>query len=1152
MKMASLAIDQKILNNYSKPSLDQTKRYLSQARAKCNGINIPTSFIYRSYLQKLANNLLNIENDITKSVKKIDEVIAKYNNVERRTAARSNQLYSLVNGLNFDEMSSSTGSAVAKTVNSNAKVENASKKKASNDLINMLKNTGSKISTGAKSLLNGIKKTAKKRLESGADFLLTAGTVIATPFTAIWDLGKGIFKGDWSFSGTKGMWGASVSLVKEEDTFKRLGASVTNGFVALTKGLAHLGEALLKFNYIMTAVDYTIGTGLIDIIRGISTGDWDWKVTKELWKKTKAIVSRQYVNEAYDWFYNTKIGKTLDKYAYEPFKSDGVACQILDGVGYAAGIIVVTVLTFGTATPMFLAVTATSAGIGKYTSEEWNKNTVSLNYNGSDIDMQIDYKKYSEIANLKNGESTMISQVFQLEDGTTQEIKFKIIKKEDGTYEVVDMQGNKVGINGLKESSTLKGLLIGNLKGRWEGLQYYVGGEIGIGNFKCLTSLVNNPLSKALLRSGIRVALDTVTGAAEVPFETIVTKLSDGVSWKEAWNKSGGLQEVRNQAIMAGGMSLIGEGIDFGKVKVKSMKTGKSVSAIFESEFNSAEINTKIKSNKKETTAQLDDINARIEANKNEWFDLYQKSKQLSNSQSEAYYRAYGNAIGGNNEYANVIKRMEELKLEMNNLQNNKALLEAKLSQNVNVRNLDEKIAIADNQVGKGMKATVEIENTSQLTMQQLVNIKNSDSKMFSFDGYRLSANDIMEVKSTNYVYTILDYNEKYHNYLSMLDGASDDLKAIMRIADEGKTISIPASEINNYNAIRAAQSELNQIKTRFDLNKAEFDLPTRVAYIDKFLKNSDDSAREAVIKKLMELSGSNTPLCEQFADNLMILKNKYRDFKFEIEPNARAHWSSNAQKIVLDDNFSQTTLFHELGHAMFDTGYDGIAPSNFGSIKTTAAENLRHNRGGSLDSFKKYIFDSNESYKQISKKQTELFDRNMASEIYSSITKMYDDDINSIEQILKECGFDDNQVLDLLNGNSRNDTIDMVYNQYRKKVIKSNTEFEFETTGDSAVHDIISSIYDGGTVHVDIGDKRYGTIFGHDKGYYKGYYDSNGTFVNYTTDVSNDLKTHEQIANFVSLKLQHKDDKLKVLRDMLGDEWYNMMDSIYKNIIGG
>ena len=409
-----------------------------------------------------------------------------------------------------------------------------------------------------------------------------------------------------------------------------------------------------------------------------------------------------------------------------------------------------------------------------------------------------------------------------------------------------------------------------------------------------------------------------------------------------------------------------------------------------------------------------------------------------------------------------------------------------------------------------------------------------------------------MEVKSTNYVYTMLDYSEKYHKYLSMLDGASDDLKTIIRIADEGKTVSIPASEINNYNSIRAAQFELNQIKTRIDLNKAEFDLPTRVAYIDNFLKNSDDSARDVVIKKLMELSGSDTALCEQFADNLMILKSKYRDFRFEIEPDARAYWSSNNQKIVLGDNYSQTTLFHELGHAMFDTGYDGVAPSNFGSIKTTAAENLRHNVGGSLDSFKKYIIDSNDSYERILKEQADLFDRDMASEIYSSITRMYDDDINSIGQILKECGFDDNQVLDLLNGNSRNDTIDMVYNQYREKVIRSNASFEFETTGDSAVHDIISSIYDGGTVKIKVGGKEYRTVFEHDRGYYKGYYDDNGTFINYTVEESNSYKAHEQIANFASLKLQHKDDKLKVLRDMLGDEWYNMMDSIYKNIIGG
>lgn len=1114
--MASLAIDQNILNSYSKPSLDQTKRYLSQARTMCSGLSIPTSFIYRAYLQNLVNNLLNIELDMTSSINKIDEAIYKYNNIEARTYAGSSQLYSQIGNLNFKEMSSSTGATFSK---SNTKIEDASKN--------------------------------EEILEFGADFLLTAGTVIATPFTSIWDIGKGIFENDWSFSKTKGMWGASVSLVKEEDTFKRVGATIANSFIALTKGLAHLGEALLKFADIVNTAMDTIKTGWADIKNGISTGDWDWKVTKDLWKKTKARVSRQYVNEAYDWFYNTKIGKALDKYAYEPFKSDGIACQILDGVGYAAGIIIVTALTFGSTAPLFLAMTATSAGIGKYTSEEWNKNTVSLNYNGSDFDMQIDYKKYSEIVNLKNGESTIISQIFQLEDGTTQEIKFKIIKKEDGTYEVFDMQGNKVEINGLKESSTLKGLGIGTLKGGWEGLQYYVGGKIGTGNFKCLTNLVNNPMSKVLLRSGIRVTLDTATGAVEVPFETLVTKLSDDVSWKEAWDKSGGWQEVKNQAIIAGGMSFIGEGSNI----IDGFKTKKLVKDI---NLNGVDEKTLKKISKLKGDSLIDFIDFNNHSgtltdnikllNRNQLLELVDVlddrnvKRIIASMDSNQYVDMLNNAKGALKE--KIVNNTVEI--------DSKSSKFSKARKNIDVNNIDNKIAIADYNISKGREATIEIDNTSQLTMQQLVNIKNSDSDMFLFNGQRLSANDIMEVKSFDYIHTKLEYNQKYNDYLNMLNNSSEDLKNILKIADEGKTVSIPASEINNYNSIRAAQFELDQIKTKIDISKTKFDLPTRIAYIDNFLKNSDDMAHEVVIKKLMELSGSNTDVCDQFADNLMILKNKYEDFRIEIDPDSTAYWSKGEQKIVLDDNFSQTTLFHELGHSLFDTGYDGIAPSNFDSIKTAAAERLRHNDGGSLDSFKRYIIDSNETYDQILKKQTELFDKDMASKIYSSITSMYDDDINSVGQILKECGFDDNQVLDLLNGNSRKETIDMVYDQYRQKIIRSNTSIEFESTGDSAVHDIISSVYDGGTVYTKVNDKKYSTIFGHDRNYYKGYYDFNGNFINYTLEESNSYKIHEQIANFTSLKLQNKNDKLRVLRDMFGDDWYNMMDSIYKNIIGG
>lgn len=1088
MKMASLAIDQKILNNYSKPSLNQTKRYLSQARAKCNGMNIPTSFIYRSYLQKLANSLLNIENDITKSVKKIDEAIAKYNNVERRTSNKVRSLTAMVGDFDNDF--------------SNSKV------------------------------VKGVSNFVDKKVD---DLGKTASKIGSTV--------SGWAKNAWS-------WIAGTAAPAIFDVLKKTGSLLAVTVQSLVSGVLQLVEALGDLLLLAVGGVASAFTGLVDAgqaIYGAVTGNEWHSVTKAMWQNDswggiKGLVSYQWVNKLNDVVNNSAYGKWLNENSFGDWaRTDGMLAQVAQGIGYTAGVIALSVVTFGTATPLVLATTAGSLAVSKYTEEAWNNNKVSIDTGNGNYDMTLNYEELSKLS--KDGK--LIKEVQETDaDGNVQTTQFVFTKNEDGSYSVT-VNDQKFNCS-VDETGILEGLAYGGINGAWEFGQWYVGSMIGGSSF----SKIFGESGKYFLKAGTRIVLDSITGAAEVPFRTALDMGFNDMSWEEAWNKNGGWNGILSQTLIAGLMSTGGEVFDLGKIKLKSMKTGANFSdALKEAELSRVKVSSN-KATEKDVATQLDDVNTKIEANKNEWFDLYQKSKQLSNSQSEAYYRAYGNAVGGNNEYANVIKRMEELKLEMSNLQSTKEILEGKLSRNVRI--LNEKIAIADNQASKGIEATIEIDNASELTMQQLVNIKNSDSKIFSLKGHRLSANDIMEVKSTNYVYTMLDYSEKYHKYLSMLDGASDDLKTIIRIADEGKTVSIPASEINNYNSIRAAQFELNQIKTRIDLNKAEFDLPTRVAYIDNFLKNSDDSARDVVIKKLMELSGSDTALCEQFADNLMILKSKYRDFRFEIEPDARAYWSSNNQKIVLGDNYSQTTLFHELGHAMFDTGYDGVAPSNFGSIKTTAAENLRHNVGGSLDSFKKYIIDSNDSYERILKEQADLFDRDMASEIYSSITRMYDDDINSIGQILKECGFDDNQVLDLLNGNSRNDTIDMVYNQYREKVIRSNASFEFETTGDSAVHDIISSIYDGGTVRVDIGDKRYGTIFEHDKEYYKGYYDSNGTFVNYTTDVSNDLKTHEQIANFVSLKLQHKDDKLKVLRDMLGDEWYNMMDSIYKNIIGG
>ena len=214
-----------------------------------------------------------------------------------------------------------------------------------------------------------------------------------------------------------------------------------------------------------------------------------------------------------------------------------------------------------------MAATAAAVGFGKYTAEEWNKNSISINYNGTDMDIAVDYEKYSQIEKLKSGETTTISQQITLADGSVQEIKFYITAKGNGEYLITDSQGNIAKLNDLKESSTVKGLAIGGLKGAWEGAQWYVGGKIN-GLFKGAGSVISNKLLSSLTRVG----LDSLTGAVEVPFQSFVTMLSEGKSWSEAWNANGGWDAVKKQAAIGALSSGFGESLDFITGSVASKK----------------------------------------------------------------------------------------------------------------------------------------------------------------------------------------------------------------------------------------------------------------------------------------------------------------------------------------------------------------------------------------------------------------------------------------------------------------------------------------------------------------------------------------------------------------------------------------------------
>lgn len=178
------------------------------------------------------------------------------------------------------------------------------------------------------------------------------------------------------------------------DTLERTCATITVGTFSLVEGLLNFGEAIVDFLALSGTISRSIVTGLYDgyqAINGLITGKEWHSVTKEMWNDTQAFISNKYVSGWFDTFYNTGFGSYLrdTSYSFDTVRSVG------NGVGYVAGIVILTIATFGVGSVVStggtvsvssatavtnaaaMSTTATLAGIGKGTEDAWN--------NGADI-----------------------------------------------------------------------------------------------------------------------------------------------------------------------------------------------------------------------------------------------------------------------------------------------------------------------------------------------------------------------------------------------------------------------------------------------------------------------------------------------------------------------------------------------------------------------------------------------------------------------------------------------------------------------------------------------------------------------------------------------------------------------------------------------
>lgn len=313
------------------------------------------------------------------------------------------------------------------------------------------------------------------------------------------------------------------------DVVKSVGATVAVFVQSLVEGILQFGEAIIDFVALVGTGVASIVTGLYDggqAIYGAITGNEWSSVTKQMWGGTMGFVSNQYVAGWFDLLYqNTGYGQWLAENAY----GFDITRSIGSGIGYIAGVVILTIATFGagsvvaaggsvtastaaaatTATQM--AVTATAAGIGRGTQNAWA--------DGADL---------------------------------------------------------------------LEGLTAGTLTGLWEGLQFYIGGKISglnlFGTDGILKSIGSSGLGTKLLNGLARVVLDGVDGGVEgfvIPLITSIYK--DGYydengnyvefldddnifeRYSEVFDDNGGWTTVWTQATIGSATSLLSELFDLRK-----------------------------------------------------------------------------------------------------------------------------------------------------------------------------------------------------------------------------------------------------------------------------------------------------------------------------------------------------------------------------------------------------------------------------------------------------------------------------------------------------------------------------------------------------------------------------------------------------------
>lgn len=583
--------DTEKMNNNVKPPLNTSRNNLDEAIGILTSISIPGDFSCGGELASIPSNIRTIQDGINNIIKWVQDVVTKFEDAENRNRNLLNQIMGDMSKLDLSSSAEKIGTAVTTigkvaVADFNQRIEAISPQ----SIIESVKSLGEQIKSGIE----------------------MTGAKISSTWESIYN--KIPEPVQWVLNNTA----ATIS-------------SVANVVISLGKGICQLAESLFDFVVIL-------GTGAASVITGVTDGitylisketGWRWEsITAEMWKGTMSFVATDHVENIYrEQYEDNFIWKWIDEHAYEPFKSEGVVSQIASGLGYVAGIIALSFLTFGLAgggaaagagagsaagagaaagtsglsttgigaimSKIAAGVSGLSqtgmgaiisgiAGTGKYTAEYWaNSRDSSWSgilemYNNGEISAE-DFVQLEAIRNMSEDEWNNIMENYFYYGNISEEdyIAMSQIRNMPSDWTTLE--------NGAK------GLIYGTLNGIWEAAQWYEGGKLNDMHIEKFSELTN---------SVIRVGIDTVFNAFDPAFRAGTNWLIEDISkchtfgeaWEalgEEWKAQGGWSSV----LVSAGVGLIGsaggEAFDYAKDYITTMKIKSKINKALENLANS-------------------------------------------------------------------------------------------------------------------------------------------------------------------------------------------------------------------------------------------------------------------------------------------------------------------------------------------------------------------------------------------------------------------------------------------------------------------------------------------------------------------------------------------------------------------------------------